>query len=113
MQTIGKLQQTIKQMEMDLKDVELCHMKATETTKKIKYCETVDNILTELQELTDGCTVDDYETHLVFEEIHNAQRALNSAIFNADELFKSRGKELRDDIEYAEEDFSDLIVSVS
>ena len=25
-----------------------------------------------------NCTVDDYETHLVFEEIHNAQRALKS-----------------------------------
>ena len=96
-------------MEMDLKDVELCHMKATETIKKVKHCEEINEIVRKLEEYTDGCTVDDYETHLVFEEIHNAQRALNSAIYSAEELFVGRNRELKDDIDYAEEDLDELI----
>jgi hypothetical protein len=80
------------------------YRKARQITKQIKYDQTVSEILVSIQMLAEKAGIPENELQGAEDEVYEASRALESAIYGLDEVFKEALERQRYDDEELEED---------
>lgn len=80
------------------------YRQARQITKQIKYDQTVSEIITSIQMLAEKAGIPEKELQYAEDEVYEAARALESAVYGLDEVFKEALERQRYDDEELEED---------
>jgi hypothetical protein len=83
------IQQEIKALSKTLAKVDYAYAKAKEITREIKYDDTASSIISRIRQLAEAdIGVDSQELQYAEQEVFNAIRALESAVYGLDDVFK-------------------------
>lgn len=83
------IQQEIKVQTKILEKVQYAYNKAKEITKEIKYDDTASSIISRIRQLAQtDIGIEENDLHFAEEDVFNAIRALEAAVYSLDEVFK-------------------------
>ena len=106
--TKQRIQQEIEKLQPIADKLEFGHSEARDITKAIKYENTTSEILVGLSGLADKLGIDEKELDYHERQVYDAKSRLESAIYEMEEVFEDKYKEVANKIEELEMDLEDL-----
>jgi ATP-dependent protease HslVU (ClpYQ) ATPase subunit len=102
------IQQKLAELNLEKETLEVAVNKARQITRGIKYEPPAHNIVSELKNLADKVNVDPRQFKYLEDEVFEAQRALEAAVYGLDDVFVELYRTISNQIEELENTLDDL-----
>ena len=106
--TKQRIQQEIEKLQPIADKLEFAQSEARDITKAIKYEQTTTDILVQLSGLADKLGIDEKELEYHERQVYDAKSRLESAIYEMEEVFEDKYRDVANKIEELEMDLEDL-----
>ena len=106
--TKQRIQQEIEKLQPIADKLEFAQSEARDITKAIKYEQTTTDILVQLSGLADKLGIDEKELDYYERQVYDAKSKLESAIYEMEEVFEDKYRDVANKIEELEMDLEDL-----
>lgn len=103
-----QIEAKIKQLQPIADKLEFAKSEARDITKPIKYDDTVREIMVNLSTLADKLGIDEKELDYYERQVYEAKNRLESAVYEMEEVFEDKYKEVAYKIEELEMDLDDM-----
>ena len=107
-QSEEEIRAELKRLEPIADKLEFAQQEARDITKAIKYEQTTTDILVQLSGLADKLGIDEKELDYYERQVYDAKSRLESAIYEMEEVFEDKYRDVANKIEELEMDLEDL-----